>query len=112
MEWELGDDRILRLDSLAGDAITPLIADLAQLRITVFREWPYLYAGDVDYEAWYLERFAKARDAVLVTARDGDRLVGASRATCAENGADKLLYALGIDHLSAFGLSQSKCRMI
>ena len=78
MEWELGDDRTLRLDSLAGDAITPLIADLAQLRITVFREWPYLYAGDVDYEAWYLERFAKARDAVLVTARDGDRLVGAS----------------------------------
>lgn len=107
----MGEDTTLKLNCLTGDAITPLIGDLARLRITVFREWPYLYAGDVDCEAWYLERFAKARDAVLVTARDGDRLVGASRATCAENGADKLLYALGIDH-PAFGLSQSKCRMI
>lgn len=74
----LGDDGGLSVDRLTGEAIAPLIAEFAQLRITVFHEWSYLYAGDADYEAWYLERFAKARDAVLVAVRDGGRDDGAS----------------------------------
>ncbi len=31
---------------LSGSQIAPYIDELAQLRITVFREFPYLYDGD------------------------------------------------------------------
>ncbi|MEO1199106.1 MAG: GNAT family N-acetyltransferase [Pseudomonadota bacterium] len=68
----------LTLRTLTGGHIAPVIDDLAGLRISVFRDWPYLYAGDRDYEAWYLERFSKAQDAVLIAAFDGEALVGAS----------------------------------
>ena len=69
----------LRLESLTrGPALDRLLDPLADLRIEVFRDWPYLYDGSRDYEAWYLARFAAAEGAVLVAAFDGDDLVGAS----------------------------------
>jgi len=69
----------LRLDTLVGpEQIRPHLEALADLRIRVFRDWPYLYDGDRDYEAWYLGEFAKSPDAVLVLARDGDDAVGAA----------------------------------
>lgn len=68
-----------RLATLTGcDAIGPAIADLAQLRIDVFRAWPYLYAGTRDYETRYLSKFAGSDGAVLVAAYAGGRMVGAS----------------------------------
>ena len=60
------------------DAIAPYLDQLADLRITVFQAWPYLYDGDPDYEARYLARFANADNAVIVLARDGERVVGAA----------------------------------
>ena len=51
---------------------------VARLRIAVFREWPYLYEGDLDYEARYLETYARSPRMVAVLALDGDALVGAS----------------------------------
>lgn len=69
----------LRLETLtAGRALARVIDPLAALRIEVFREWPYLYDGSLDYEAWYLGRLATADGAVVVAAYDGDVLVGAS----------------------------------
>src|SRR4029450_3685528 len=52
----------------------------AQLRIEVFRDWPYLYEGTLDYEARYLGRFLEAPDHVAICAFDGETLVGASTA--------------------------------
>ncbi|WPZ35259.1 GNAT family N-acetyltransferase [Thalassobaculum sp. OXR-137] len=69
----------LRLETLRGRSeIAPAVDDLARLRIRVFRAWPYLYDGSVDYEAKYLSAFAASDGAVLVTAHAGDALVGAS----------------------------------
>ena len=53
---------------------------LAELRISVFREFPYLYEGDFDYEAAYLKRYVESPHAVCVVARDRDTgdIVGAS----------------------------------
>jgi GNAT superfamily N-acetyltransferase len=53
---------------------------LAQLRITVFREFPYLYEGNADYEANYLRNYAASPEAVVIVARDGRDVVGASTA--------------------------------
>jgi GNAT superfamily N-acetyltransferase len=63
-----------------GRAIETVLGDLAQLRIAVFREFPYLYEGNVEYEAKYLRDYAASEQAVVVAVRDGDRVVGASTA--------------------------------
>ncbi|RVQ69293.1 N-acetyltransferase [Croceicoccus ponticola] len=69
------------IEATSGEQIVPLIEDLARLRIAVFAEWPYLYDGDPAYEAAYLREFAAAPDAIMVTARDGERIVGAATAS-------------------------------
>lgn len=68
----------LDVKSLTGDAIHGVLPDLARLRMTVFRDWPYLYDGTLDYEKAYLARFAAANGAVVIAAYDGDQMVGAS----------------------------------
>ena len=65
---------------LTGADLGPALDDLAQLRITVFHEWPYLYEGDKDYERKYLSKFAASKGAVIIGAYDGNRLVGAATA--------------------------------
>lgn len=61
-----------------GSAIAPYIGDLARLRIAVFRAFPYLYEGSLDYEAQYLATYADSPESLFVLAFDGDRIVGAS----------------------------------
>jgi GNAT superfamily N-acetyltransferase len=68
------------VETLSGDALALALDDLARLRIAVFREWPYLYEGTLDYEQGYLRRFAGAEGGVIVAARDGARIVGAATA--------------------------------
>ena len=68
----------ISLESLSGAALLPHLDDVAKLRIAVFRDWPYLYEGDVGYEREYLAAYAQSADSVVVLARDGDAVVGAS----------------------------------
>ena len=67
-----------RIDILRGEAAHAHLDDLAALRIAVFRDWPYLYAGDLDYERAYLAAYAQSPRSVFVLAFDGDTVVGAS----------------------------------
>ena len=61
-----------------GSEVGPFLPDLARLRIGVFREWPYLYAGNAAYERAYLEVYVRSPGSVFVLAMDGERIVGAS----------------------------------
>lgn len=79
----------LDVRSLTGAEIESALPDLARLRIAVFRDWPYLYDGTLDYEEKYLAKFAAARGAVCVIARDGDVVVGASTAAPMAEHADE-----------------------
>lgn len=63
---------------VAGPGIGPWLDDVARLRVAVFRDWPYLYEGDLAYEREYLAAYARSPDSVFVLAFDGDRVVGAS----------------------------------
>ena len=49
----------LRVESLHGAEIARHVDALAALRITVFREWPYLYEGSPQYETRYLQTYLK-----------------------------------------------------
>jgi GNAT superfamily N-acetyltransferase len=69
---------MLKLERLSGDKLNQYIPALARLRIQVFRDWPYLYDGDLAYEEKYLKTYIEAPDSVIVLAFDGDKVVGAS----------------------------------
>ena len=73
-----GDKKKLDVKSVTGEDILKILPDLGRLRIIVFRDWPYLYDGTIEYEEKYLEKFAKAKGAVVIAAYDGDQMVGAS----------------------------------
>ena len=72
---------------LTGPDVDAALDDLAALRIAVFRDWPYLYDGDPDYERRYMASYRDSRDAILVGAFDGARLVGAATGTPMEDHA-------------------------
>jgi GNAT superfamily N-acetyltransferase len=63
---------------VTGAAIAPHVPDLAQLRIEVFREFPYLYDGDEDYERKYLQTYVNSPRSLAVLVHDGATLIGAS----------------------------------
>ena len=68
----------MHIRTFTGAAVAPHLADLAALRIAVFRDWPYLYDGDADYESQYLATYAQSPESLFVLAFDGERVVGAS----------------------------------
>jgi len=53
---------VITTRTLTGDGLTAALADLARLRIAVFRDWPYLYDGDEAYEREYLRAYAAPGD--------------------------------------------------
>lgn len=63
-----------------GSEIKDCFDDLAQLRITVFRDFPYLYEGTVAYEKSYLETYANSERSILFAVYDSNRMVGATTA--------------------------------
>lgn len=71
---------MLRVEPLSGERLRPYLPGLAALRIEVFREWPYLYDGTLEYEEWYLTRFLELPDHVAICAFDCEELVGAATA--------------------------------
>jgi GNAT superfamily N-acetyltransferase len=73
---------------MRGEALGAVLDDLARLRIEVFRAFPYLYDGDMEYERRYLGRFASSPRAFLAAAFDGPRLVGAATASPMEDHED------------------------
>ncbi len=71
----------LTVEPLSGETLADALPALAHLRITVFRDWPYLYDGTLAYEQDYLERFARSNSAVIVAARDAGDIVGVATAS-------------------------------
>ena len=69
---------MIRLERHSGASLERYVPALARLRIEVFREFPYLYDGDLDYESRYLQTYIRSKGSVIVLALDGDEVVGAS----------------------------------
>lgn len=79
---------MIRVEALTGPALDAALDDVARLRIEVFRAYPYLYDGDMDYERRYVTSYRDSPRAVMVGAFDGARLVGASTGTPLADHAD------------------------
>ena len=103
-----GDD--IRVETLTGRAFQDALPSLAMLRITVFRAFPYLYDGTLDYEQRYLEEFRSTDGAVIVAALDGARIVGCATASPLLGHADEFAVPFrnaGYDPKSVFYFGES-----
>jgi GNAT superfamily N-acetyltransferase len=71
---------VLRLQNFHGAELAPHLDALGELRIAVFREYPYLYVGTLEHEREYLRTYLKSSGSLVVLVFDDDRVVGAT--TC------------------------------
>lgn len=69
---------MIEIQTFTGSEVAAHLDAVADLRMEVFRDWPYLYAGDRDYEANYLATYAASPESLFVLATDGGRVIGAS----------------------------------
>ncbi len=70
----------IRIERWSGEKLHQYIPELARLRIEVFRDFPYLYDGDFQYEEQYLQTYIQCPESVIVLAFDQDKVIGASTA--------------------------------
>ncbi|WP_417599547.1 GNAT family N-acetyltransferase [Pararhodobacter oceanensis] len=100
----------MKIAALTGPALDGALEDLARLRIAVFRDWPYLYDGDLAYERRYLEPYRDNPRAIVAGAFEGTRLIGAATGTPMEDHADEFAEAFagrGLDMSDIFYCAES-----
>lgn len=103
-------DGAIRVVRFTGEQMRARLDDLARLRIAVFRAWPYLYEGSLDYERGYIARYAQARTGTIVVALDGDTVVGASTALALDEETDTVrapFVAAGMNTAEIFYFGES-----
>ena len=62
----------------SGKEISPYLDAAARLRIEVFREYPYLYNGDLAYENDYLRYYCECEQSIFVLAYSDQEIIGVS----------------------------------
>ncbi|MGE3874786.1 MAG: GNAT family N-acetyltransferase [Parvibaculaceae bacterium] len=95
---------------LAGPNLDDGLDAVARLRIEVFRSFPYLYDGSLDYERRYLRKLRQAEGAIIVVARDKGRIIGASTGLPLEAEHDEFktpFIARGFDIATIFYCAES-----
>ena len=104
--------RPIQILTLRGKPAVAHLADLAQLRMAVFREFPYLYDGSLEYEMRYLSEYFESPNSILILAKDTtfNTIVGASTAMPLKSADDVFLRAfhavdINIDEVHYFGES-------
>lgn len=66
----------ITIKTVSGKDITPYIDTIAKFRLTAFKEFPYLYQGDLANERKYLEHYPKNLKSLLVLALQNNEVVG------------------------------------
>lgn len=110
---QVGSPVVIR--DLHGGDILPHIDALADLRMRVFRAFPYLYEGDRDYERHYLTAYAQSAGAYVAgafarSASGEEVLVGAATATPMVDHADDFaepFLAAGMDIATIYYFGES-----
>jgi GNAT superfamily N-acetyltransferase len=76
---------------LAGKEMGSFLPEVAMLRIKIFREYPYLYEGDMEYEKKYLARYINSQGSILVLAQNlQGAVIGASTGNCMEDETEEV----------------------
>ncbi|MBS0647776.1 MAG: GNAT family N-acetyltransferase [Verrucomicrobia bacterium] len=64
------------LQVLKGAEIQPYINIIAELRLLIFREYPYLYEGNFQDERNYLKMYYQSEKSFVILALDGKKIIG------------------------------------
>ena len=102
--------KVTDVRALAGDSLGEALDHVALLRIEVFRAWPYLYDGDLEYERNYLQAYRDSNKAIVVGAFDSETLIGASTGAPLADHADDFAAAFdgsGLDINDIFYCAES-----
>lgn len=70
----------IAITTYTGETVRPFLNEIARLRIAVFREFPYLYEGTIEYEMKYLSDYVSSANSLIVLATSNAEIVGASTA--------------------------------
>lgn len=65
------------MEVLKGNEIKNYIDELGRFRIEIFKEFPYLYEGNMEYERKYLSRYTESSESILILMKDTRGLIGA-----------------------------------
>jgi len=76
LSWS--NDNGLHIFHVQGKDAKPFFADMARMRLELFRGFPYLYDGNVEYEEAYLERYFSCPQAHVLLVFSKDSVVGFS----------------------------------
>ncbi len=104
----------MEIRTAIGRDLAPWLDEVAKLRTSVFRDFPYLYDGSAEYEREYLSIYRDCPDSItlLVVDEDGDdeTVVGASTGlpmTAADAAFRAPFDAAGIDTARVFYFGES-----
>lgn len=103
----------LTVQRFSGEDLSRYLDAVAGLRIEIFREFPYLYDGDMTYERHYLQTYVKCPEAVVVVAFADGEVVGASTAipmAAEEDSFQKPFIDAGYDPTRVFYCAESVLR--
>ena len=99
----------MEISTLAGQDLQGALPQLAALRIEVFRDFPYLYEGSLDYEESYLTALIESKDSIIVAAEDDGKIVGCAAGSALE-GHHQEFAAVTIRPRFSTAASRSSCR--
>lgn len=91
--------------TLHGQEAFGAVEALGALRIAVFREFPYLYAGSLTYERSYLQTYFRSSKSVVILVEHDGRVVGAATGLPLSDAEDAIrlpLITRGIDASRVF----------
>ena len=69
---------MIKFHRLTGAEARQFVTDLASLRLRVFKDYPYLYEGSLEYEKNYLETYFKANHSFIFLIEDCGKIIGAT----------------------------------
>jgi len=100
----------IQFKMVIGEEIKKYIPELAWLRISVFREFPYLYDGSEAYEKEYLSTYLRSPLSVFVLALNNESVIGAASGTPLTQETDEVQKPFidqGIDPKNVFYFGES-----
>lgn len=101
---------MFEFETVIGSRLEEYIPQLADLRIEIFKEYPYLYEGTIEYESRYLKTYSSCENAMAVVVKSGGKVIGASTGLPLADETDefkKPFYDLGIDPQRVFYCGES-----
>jgi len=74
-----GDSKepVIIIEILKGNEVIAYLPKLAELRLSFYREYPYLYEGNLADEENYLSLYANSENSLLAVAKNGEEVVAA-----------------------------------